>query len=482
MEQAVTDLIAGDAEACARLLGLLAGLSGAEGRAALGVLARAPGALITVDRQARHSTTSVAVLQAMAAKEHDVVAVALASLHADGHVREHAVRAMQARPDPLFAPFLVLRAVDWVRQVRDPARYAVATLLAEDSALHLSLMLPIGVRVNARARSRFVMNQLVAAVLAAPPSTRLMLAGGGSTAQRRLIFDLDRAQGRLRLGALVELAESDPDPRIRAQAAESACREAVWTEQITVLRRLSRGSRTEARVTALAGLLRLGLYTDVIEHLDDRSALVRAVAREGARRAGVDAVAHYRDAAPTPGSIAGFAETMSPSDVARLFPLLGHADRAIRAEAVRGVRRLGGVTPDLIGPLLRDPAPAVVREAAAALRPIAARLPERLPWDLLAEPRPELRRAGYRLLNGRTPLIRLRAALTLTLDDDPDLARRARADTTHLARAATAPVRRRIAGDLTPTAEERACLEALVQEAADRLGEHTTALLHEWLN
>ena len=90
-----------------------------------------------------------------------------------------------------------------------------------------------------------------------------------------------------------------------------------------------------------------------------------------------------------------------------------------------------------------------------------------------------MRRAGYRLLTGQTPLVRLRAALTLTLDQDPTLARRGRADTIHVVRAG---VRHRRTHPVTPTAAERTDLEALARRAADRLGESTGDLLREWLS
>ena len=365
MQQAVAALPAGGGSACDRLLGLLADVDatydGTRSRAALDALVTAPAALVAVDHHARRSHAATAVLHAVATRlDHaapGLIAVALASVHGNGRVRERAVRAILDRPDPVLAPFLVLRAGDWVRQVRDRAGLGVAVLLAEDPSTYLPRMLPVALRTDARPRGRFVMNQLVAAVLGAPAETREALTG--STAQRRLIFDLDRAQGRLHLAQLVAKAETDPDPRIRNQAAEAACREAVWTEQTAVLRRLAGGRRADVRVTALVGLLRLGLNADVVTHLDDPSPLVRSVARQAARRAGANAVAHYRDVVsgptPTPGAVAGFAETVPLSDVAPLFPLLDHPDRTVRAHAVRGIARLGGVTPDRIAPLLRIP-------------------------------------------------------------------------------------------------------------------------------
>ena len=73
-------------------------------------------------------------------------------------------------------------------------------------------------------------------------------------------------------------------------------------------------------------------------------------------------------------------------------------------------------------------------EAATALRPTVRRLAPELPWELLADPRMEVRRAGYRLVNGADVVTRLRAALLLAGDAEPALAERGRADAVGLVR------------------------------------------------
>jgi hypothetical protein len=84
-------------------------------------------------------------------------------------------------------------------------------------------------------------------------------------------------------------------------------------------------------------------------------------------------------------------------------------------------------------PLLHDPAAAVVREAAVVLSPFGRRLPAELPWELLGDARPELRRAGYRLLRERDLATRFRAALRLAGDADAGHGRRGRLDAVRLA-------------------------------------------------
>jgi hypothetical protein len=132
--------------------------------------------------------------------------------------------------------------------------------------------------------------------------------------------------------------------------------------------------------------------------------------------------------------------------------------------------------------MLGDPAPAVVREASAALRPMPRAVPADVAWGLLADTdRVELRRAGYRLLRVRGLTEQVRAALLIAHDPDPRLAGRAIADATRLARDAANPRWRRVTPpDLKATPAQLAELADLTDRAAVILGEDTTGLLRVW--
>ncbi|MBM0275228.1 hypothetical protein JM949_07045 [Micromonospora sp. STR1s_6] len=394
---------------------------------------------------------------------------------------------MVARPYPEAMPFLVLRTADWVAPVRDRARAGLAVLLADDPAAHLPVVLPTALRLAARLRAGFAVTQVRAAILAVSEPVWRRLLGSADRRARPVVFDLVLSQGWLRMPDLVAFAESDPELRIRARAVEAACRDAVWTRRHDVLRRLARSARAEVRVVALTGLVRVGQDADVAAYLDDDAPMVRAVARDAARRLGIDVREHYRAAVatgePRPGSIAGLAETSSEKDAHLLWRFFAHQRAHLRAQAVRGLRLLDAVVAEeeLVA-LLRDPSPAVVREVTVALRPVAAALPPDLPWDLLRDARVELRRAGYRLLRGRGVDIELRAALILAVDPNPRLAERGRADATRIARdVARAAWRAAPRPELTVTATEHAELVTLAARAAVALGEETAQQLAEWL-
>ena len=121
----------------------------------------------------------------------------------------------------------------------------------------------------------------------------------------------------------------------------------------------------------------------------------------------------------------------------------------------------------------------MVREVTTALRGRPAVVPVDRVWPLLAESRPDLRRAGYRLIQVRGLVEQLRVALLLATDPEPSLARRAVADATRIARHTTVlPWQRLPRPALDVTAEQRADLIRLTSRAADTLGPETTTMVH----
>lgn len=154
-----------------------------------------------------------------------------------------------------------------------------------------------------------------------------------------------------------------------------------------MLRRLAQSRRPEVRAAALTGLIRTGRDADVVSHLDDPAPLARALARDAARRTGVDALTWYRGVvldAPTPPAVEGLAETSSESESMLLTPLLDHPEAKVRAAATRALRHLDAVEAERVVPMLHDSSPRVVREAVTALRPMAKLIEAQKLWQLLS--------------------------------------------------------------------------------------------------
>ncbi|MFF7990706.1 HEAT repeat domain-containing protein [Kitasatospora xanthocidica] len=253
--------------------------------------------------------------------------------------------------------------------------------------------------LNRRRHGAFALGQLRVPLLSEPGAA---LSGRLLTAPEPPVrcFVLDTTAHRLGLRDLAALAENDPARQVRARAAEAAARQAVWTDQAELLRRLARSRHAELRITALTGLMRTGAPQAVVTRLDDPSPLIRALAREAARRTGTDPLAHYRAAVrtaePPVGAIGGLAETGGRADDPLLTALLDHPSAPVRVHALRALRSLDLVPVPRVTELLRDGSAAVVEEAAAALAPSAGRLSVDLLWELLTDPRrPAVRRAGY---------------------------------------------------------------------------------------
>jgi hypothetical protein len=344
--------------------------------------------------------------------------LALASCHPDGRVRERAVRRIAEvladgeAPAGLVA-FLVVRTGDWARPVRDPARAALTVLLGADPARLVPAALPAAEAMARRQRGGFARQQILA----------LLMGEGGSGVIGSLVYSHDRRASRLalpvaiatrwiRFDALVKIAAQDADRRCRTIAAQAAAREAVWTEQLGVLRELAGCPYGDVRAVALTGLLRAGRPEEAVDHLGDRDPLVRATAREAARRTGVDAAAWYRaaladagravDADPAPGVVpdavhAGpSAGVLADAAPAALADPAADAAPGVLAEAAPGVlaEAAPGVLADPAPAAHAGPAPGVLAGFAETGRPVDAGL--LLP--LLAHPRYRIRAAAVRAL------------------------------------------------------------------------------------
>jgi hypothetical protein len=292
--------------------------------------------------------------------------LALASCHPDGRVRERAVRRIAEvladgeAPAGLVA-FLVVRTGDWARPVRDPARAALTVLLGADPARLVPAALPAAEAMARRQRGGFARQQILA----------LLMGEGGSGVIGSLVYSHDRRASRLalpvaiatrwiRFDALVKIAAQDADRRCRTIAAQAAAREAVWTEQLGVLRELAGCPYGDVRAVALTGLLRAGRPEEAVDHLGDRDPLVRATAREAARRTGVDAAAWYRAA------LADAGRAVDADPAPGVVPDAVHAGPSAGVLADAAPAALADPAADAAPGVLADPAPGVLAEAAPA--------------------------------------------------------------------------------------------------------------------
>jgi hypothetical protein len=521
-----------------------------EAASALAVLVARPDVILRLDEAVRRHTYEVrGTREGEAEAAQSPLGLALASCHPDGRVRERAARRLHqalGQPDapPGLVPFLVVRTADWAGPVREGARAALALLLHDAPDRLLPSAAPVTLLVARRERGDFARQQLVLGLSRGGAHADRLLAATEVRLRRLALQTALAGSGRrMGLAELVGIARRDTDRRCRELAGETAVREAVWAERDDLLRQLAAKGNREVRALALIGLIRRGLTAEVPTYLADPSPLVRAVARDAARRTGTDARAWYRttieaaanpagargvgaEAAPgadapgasgagadtpaaggaqasppraggarvptgcahgvlTPGVVAGLGEVGGRGDAGVLTGLLGHAHPHIRVAALRALRAVDAVSVEDTVPLLRDPSARVVNAAVGALR--NRELPAGLAQSLLADrDRAAVRRAGFRLLAEPDPLRQLLATLPLTADPDPRLARWAADASAALIRGFhTSPWRartRRVAPVLAPDPEQRRELLALAEAAAPLLGHRPRQLLLEHLD
>ena len=368
----------------------------------------------------------------------DPAVLAVASMSADGRVRERAVVAFGARPVPELMPFLVLRTADWVGPVRERACAALAIALHRDPRC-LDFAGPMAARLAGRSRADFALSQVHAVLPRLTDNQFARLLTSSQPLLRRLAATQAR---RLRLPELVRVALDESDPSARDLLAEAAAREAVWSGRPEFLHRLAAAASADVRAIALVGLLRAGLPDEAAEHLADANGMVRATARFAARSAGIDALERYRALLGrervAPGAVLGLAEATANgtngSEAARelVEPYLAAAAPQMRAAAVTALRLLGVTEPALITPLLADPAPVVVRAVVAALETTGASVEASRLLELLADPARAggARRALYRLCQRQHAAVRLAAGLVAlaAAEADPKLVAWAAAD------------------------------------------------------
>lgn len=300
-------------------------------------------------------------------------------------------------------PLLLIRCVDWVRQVREAARAAVVSKL-DNSALRAMLPL-IGIL-----RRREVDDWMTTLLRDALPSVLDAALALEDRESRRWAHR--EALGLLSRERLLEIAATHPDFVVRA-----ICGDALLDRGECVSELLAAGApKVRVRALTLLG------PDAAVAHLADRSAAVRAMAQVLVP----DPAAHYRALPVSFGTLAGLGETGTAADAALLERHLADDRPRIRRAAVRGLRRVAPESPS-VPPLLTDPSPAVTRQVVTFLRGKPALTDVPTLRALLSPGHPiHTRRAAAALLRDRDTWLRLHTDLTLL--PDPDLAADAHQD------------------------------------------------------
>lgn len=277
------------------------------------------------------------------------------SFHANGFVREEAVRRLALIEDGNELPYLLLRVNDWVREVRNAAHCAVRARLRLDYIEHFVRNLALVIRLETAQRVEH--GDLLASIyqLLADPAARgamIEAMSDGCRKTRRAAFRLLAAGNPDALQPALLAALKVADPLIRVWGARKIATTLSQEQRETILRSLLLDSCGSVRLEALNAWVTFfadDATAKLLTALMDPSASVREFARFQLRaRAEIDFARCYRDAmaATNPGrlatAIAGLADTGTLFDADCLIPYLSHLSARVRRAAVRAIARLGG--------------------------------------------------------------------------------------------------------------------------------------------
>jgi hypothetical protein len=348
----------------------------------------------------------------------DVLDRGIASMGRDGRVREAAVRELSTETDPLAGPFLALRTVDWVDQVRDAATEILGERLSREIAFAVAAAPVVLALVDRRRSSE--LSDVVFQRAANDHDVRAALLDADTHTSRRVIAD-EPVRNALTLDELLTLAVSRRDPELASIAGVTAVSRLQSTDRDDAFERLLRGPALVRR--AVLDALQVGEHTRQLaeKRLFDRSAAVRAAAQRALARAHGDSANVYRQALSqgehVAVSILELASVGGKHDQPLILDALNAPGAATRRAAVNAVRWFAGDRLlEWLVPMLEDTSPGVTRAAERRLRSQAKAIDPAVLSRLAQAPASHNRRAAYRLLRRRTAPERIEADLLALAD------------------------------------------------------------------
>lgn len=348
---------------------------------------------------------------------------AVASMHPDGQVRERAVQALSASPDPLTDRALAVRVTDHVRAIRETATREVLRRISLD---HADRIMPLLHRIEQRGRGADVVPLYLRALVAEHGEVQVW-----SRLRKSTDYDLRRAairqsfdSGLLGLDDAVAMFPAETDQLVRRMLLRIIADSATF-DAIADL--LLHARSAESRVMGLVRLTAEELDpADVERLLVDTSVLVRLWARRRWQEMGQDPATTYAGiaaSAPKPAVRAraylGLAEIGAPIAREEILELVNSDEPSLRKIGLTLLR--GAAIADDIPLLL-----ALVAGTHSRVARLASEVLTRSPqlWSLAdlaplkASPDPEHRRRAWQLHRNRSGWEAVIADLELLHDAD----------------------------------------------------------------
>jgi len=338
-------------------------------------------------------------------------AAGIASLHNYGYVRQAAVEVLAASEDPWALPFLLLRANDWVSQVREAAARGIEQHLSRGGAGPFVPYLGLVDRLTTVRRNDLQpLADRILASLSTGTAAPALAAGCASAdrAIRRRCIGLALAARSFDLKALVGAGLDDSDSVVRILVAKGSAEALEWPDLEPLLDSMLASATPAARYSALDILWTRhgeGSRSTQERFLLDPHSHVRGMARWFLKTLpGFDAVGFYRSALQRVtgtglvGALEGLGEVGGPPEADLPVPFLHHGRVGVRMAAVRALGAIGSdVHREAIIAALSDPSPKVCRAARLILVRGAPVDPERLTLAALQSRFPHERQAAIEL-------------------------------------------------------------------------------------
>lgn len=362
-------------------------------------------------------------------------ALAFASMHPNGRIREAAVKYLAQLDEGRELPFLLLRTNDWVKPVRELARKFTLDRLHPNYASAYLSNLPLILRLEGCRRVEH--GELIDGVgrLLASDACRAVLEDGLRSEDRdtRLacLRFLNSGGNGARRDALIK-ALSDRDALIRLWAARLLLGTATGEEREKICDLLEKDRFMPIRREALQACLVAGgtrATAKLRSALFDRHRSIRDLARFHLRDE-LDAAATYREAigasngADLAVAIRGLGECGDKSDAKRLATYLDNPTVGIREAAVTAIGQLDARShEESLRMAIVDTSARVSKAACAALEPL---FPGKTDLQLYApmlaaEPDPHRRRRILRLINHASKWVRISHLLAACRDTSAEV-------------------------------------------------------------
>lgn len=301
--------------------------------------------------------------------------------HPSGYLREAAVRELGKINSGAELPFLLMRANDWVPNIREITRGLLLSRMRQEYVSHVFYWLPLVVRLSKKQRGK--QEELVGTITGlfnGPEAIRALLAGFDSEDKLVKRFCCKALLGRENSveNSFLERALREDDFRIRMMAARALMQKTPSEENRKLMESALHSPFSGVRLEALKACRTK--YPEVAEReleraLLDESAPVREEAQFYLNQSGkINPRQFYLEQlAAAEGkklcvSLKGLGETGTKADATVASQFLNRKEPQVRAAVLRAIAKLDpGYEADIFLAALSDLSRRVSREAVAGL-------------------------------------------------------------------------------------------------------------------